>query len=69
MNLAVLVGGFLTCVGPCAVMRKGKKMAALEILEWAGWDVVAVIKILTSPVKGSWDDTSLYALGEDVMGR
>ena len=67
--MAVLVVGFLTCVGPCAVMRKGKKMAVSEILEWAGWDAVAVMGILTRPVKGSWDDTGLYALGEDVVGR
>ena len=69
MSLAVLVVGFLTCVGLCAMTRKGKKIAILETLGWAGWDAVAVMEILTRPVKGSLDDTGLYALGEDVVGR
>ena len=49
--------------------RKGKKMAVLETLGWAGWDAVVVMEILTRPVRGSWNGTGLYALGDDVVGR
>ena len=66
--LAVLVSGFIICAGPCTMRKKGKKMAALMTLGWTGWDAVAVMEILTRPVRESWDGTGLYALGEDVVG-
>ena len=67
--LAVLVNVFLICTGPCAMMKNGKKMAVLMTLGWTGRDAVAVMVILTRPVRESWDGTGLYALGMELVGR
>ena len=67
--LAVLANVFLICTGPCAMTEKGKKMEALMTIEWTGRDAVAVMVILTRPVRESWDVTGLYALGMEVVGR
>ena len=67
--LAVLANVFLICTGPCVVTEKGKKMAVSMTLERTGWDAVAVMVILTRPVRESWDGTGLYALGMELVGR
>jgi hypothetical protein len=57
------------CIGPCAMTEKGKKMEALMTIGWTGRDAVVLMRISTRPVSESWDGTSLYALGMEVVGR